>query len=59
VTAGILDPEEFRQAVADMKTEIKAGRATPVSSISSSTGGKFNRQQSDVGFQLYFNEMLL
>jgi len=53
VTAGVLDPEEFRQAVADMKTDIKAGRATSVSSVSSSTGGKFNPRQSDVGFRLY------
>ena len=31
VTAGVQNPDEFRQIVADMKADIKAGRATSIS----------------------------
>jgi len=34
-TAGLRDPEEYRQLVADMKSDIRAGRVTTIPSSSS------------------------
>jgi len=39
VVADVLDPDDYRQIVAEMKEEIKTGRAT---SVSSSADGKWN-----------------
>ena len=40
VVADVLDPDDYRQIVADMKEDIKTGRAT---SVSSSADGKWNQ----------------